>query len=123
MYIKLDMVKDEHLLTPGRKVKLNTDQECIILRVFKVTKQYTIYCILNGKIHTVYIENIIEVDGRARVRKNSMYTELENLINANQPENAGILLAAIICQDRMDDDHQVDWDRETFVEALEGDLP
>jgi len=58
-----------------------------------------------------------------RVVQNDMYRELENLINANQPENAGILLAAIICQDRMDDDHQVDWDRDTFIEAIEGDLP
>lgn len=55
--------------------------------------------------------------------RNPMYVELENLVNDGQEEDAGIMMAAIISQDRMDDDHQVDWDRDTFIEALEGDLP
>ena len=70
-----------------------------------------------------FLQSLNPEPNRSKEVRNEMYVELENLINRNQPEDAGILLAAIICQDRMDDDHQVDWDRDQFIEALEGDLP
>lgn len=51
-----------------------------------------------------------------RVVANEMYRELENLINKQDAENAGILLAAII------DEIDISFDRELFLSALEGDL-
>ena len=70
-----------------------------------------------------FLESLHPEPNKKNEVRNSMYVELENLINRGEEENAGILLAAIICQDRMDDDHQVNWDRDQFIEALEGDLP